>query len=106
MCLSLFLFSGLNNESSNAEILLRFVISGIVIGLFFSPNTSYIMGATTKDRLGTASAMVNTVRQLGFSSGMAIVGIIFTSRKLYYADNLYHDNLAPDMINKLSLICG
>ncbi|MFC1892151.1 MFS transporter [Thermodesulfobacteriota bacterium] len=106
ICLSLFLFSGLDNESSNADILFRFIISGIGIGLFFSPNTSSIMGAAPKDRLGTASAMVNTIRQLGFSSGIAIVGLIFTARQLFYADKLSHDNLTSHMLHKLSLIGG
>lgn len=106
ICLSLFLFSGLSAESSSADILLRLVVFGIGLGVFISPNSSSIMGAVPRDRLGTASALMNTVRQIGMSSGMAIAGAIFTSRQFFHAAQLAHDNLEPLMLYKLSLVGG
>ncbi|GAH97628.1 unnamed protein product, partial [marine sediment metagenome] len=106
ICLSLFLFSGLSAELSSADILLRLVVFGIGLGMFISPNSSSIMGAVLRDRLGTASAMMNTVRQIGMSSGMAIAGAIFTSRQFFHAAQLAHDNLEPLMLYKLSLVGG
>jgi EmrB/QacA subfamily drug resistance transporter len=106
MCLSFFLFSRLGAESSVADILPMFVVNGIGMGLFRSPNASQIMGAVPKDRLGTASALMNTIGQIGMSSGMIIAGVIFTSRQAFHAAQLASDNLDPLMLHKLSLVGG
>jgi len=106
VCLALFLLSGLGAESSDADILPRLIIYGVGVALFFSPNNSSIMGAVPKDRLGTASAMLNTVRQIGNASGMAIAGAIFTSRQLFHAAELSGNGLSPSIIARLSLIGG
>ena len=106
ICLSLFLFSGLSNESSSASILLSLVVFGIGTGVFTSPNSSSIMGAVPNDRLGTASALMYTIRQIGMSTGIAVAGAIFTSRQFFHAAQLTHDNLDPLMLHKLSLVGG
>jgi EmrB/QacA subfamily drug resistance transporter len=105
-CLSLFLFSRLGAEASIADIILSLVIFGMGAGLFMSPNANLIMGAAPKDRLGTASALMNTMRTIGMSCGMAIAGAIFASRQAFYAAQLAHDNLAPTVLEQLSLIGG
>jgi len=104
ICAALFLFSSLGTESSDTDILLRLVIYGIGIGIFFSPNTSSIMGAVPKDRLGTASAMISTVRQIGLSSGMALAGTIFISRQSFHTAELTVKNFDPLVLHTLSLI--
>ncbi len=103
-CVALLLLSGLDSTSSNVDILLRLVIYGVGLGIFFSPNSSSIMGSVAKDRLGTASAMMNTVRQIGMSGGMAITGAIFSSRQSHYAKQLAPENLSPEILQKLALI--
>lgn len=104
MSLALFLFSRLNIESSSTHIALALAVLGIGMGAFQSPNSSSIMGAVPKDRLGTASAMMSTIRQTGISAGMAIAGVIFTSRQLFYATQLSHDD--PLWLQRLSIIGG
>jgi len=106
ICLSLFLFSRLSAEASSADIILSLAIFGIGVGLFMTPNTSLLMGAVPKDSLGTASAMINTIRQIGMSSGMAIAGAIFASRQVFHAAQLAGDNLDPLMLHRLSLVGG
>jgi EmrB/QacA subfamily drug resistance transporter len=106
MSLGLFLFSGFNAESRLGDIIPSFVVLGIGMGLFSSPNTSLIMGAAPKDRLGTASALMNTVGQIGMSSGMAAFGVIFTSRQAIHAAQLAPDNLDLPLLHRLSLIGG
>jgi EmrB/QacA subfamily drug resistance transporter len=76
-CLGLFLLSELNNASTAGDVVLRLAITGLGIGLFVTPNTSAIMGVVGRSRLGTASAMVPTVRQIGMSIGLAIAGTVF-----------------------------
>ncbi len=103
-CLALFLLSGLDLASTEADIVLRLVIYGVGLGIFFSPNSSSIMGSVAKARLGTASAMMNTIRQIGMSGGMAIAGAIYSSRQSSYATQFAPENLSPEILQKLSLI--
>ena len=106
VCLALFLLRSLGTESSDIDILLRFVVLGIGTGMFQSPNNSSIMGSVPKDKLSTASAMIGTVRQIGLSNGIAIAGTIFTTRQLFHATQLASDNLTPIMTHRLSLVGG
>jgi len=76
-CLGLFLLSKLNNASTAGDVVLRLAITGLGMGLFVIPNISAIMGAVGRQRLGTASAMIPTVRQIGVSIGLAIAGTVF-----------------------------
>ena len=106
VCLALFLLRGLGIESTDSQIISRLVILGLGIGMFGSPNTSSIMGSVPRDKLSTASAMIATVRQIGMSSGIAIVGTIFTSRQFYHSSRLIQSNLEQPLLDKLSLIYG
>jgi EmrB/QacA subfamily drug resistance transporter len=62
--------------------LLRVVPLGIGLGLFLSPNNSAIMGAAPPERLGVASGLLSLMRSLGQTTGMPIMGAIFTSTLL------------------------
>jgi EmrB/QacA subfamily drug resistance transporter len=104
VCLALFLLRGLGIESNNSQIILRFLILGLGLGMFGSPNNSSIMGSIPRDKLSTGSAMIATIRQIGMSSGIAIFGTIFTSRQFYYSSQLINDNFDPLSLEKLSLI--
>ncbi len=55
---------------------------------FGSPNTSAIMGSVPPDRLGTASGMVATGRQVGQSLGMAVAGSVFAYRQGVWLERL------------------
>jgi MFS family permease len=94
--LALFLISRLGIESSAPEILLRFVLLGIGLGMFSSPNNSSIMGSVPRQSLSTGSAMIATVRQVGMSSGMAIAGATFA----WFTEDVPINTLdAPSLVN-------
>lgn len=59
--------------------LLRAAPFGLGIGIFQAPNNSSIMGAAPKDRLGVVSGLLNYSRVFGQSSGLPLVGAVFTS---------------------------
>ena len=46
------------------------------------------MGAVSKNRLGTASAMISTFRQVGVSLGMALAGTIYSVQMVYHQGEL------------------
>jgi len=104
ICIALFFMGRLGTESSTFEILTRLIILGIGLGMFSSPNNSAVMGAVPKENLSTASAMIATVRQIGISCGIAIVGAIYAIRQAFHSANLAGENLAPVLIDQHSLV--
>ena len=106
ICMALFLISRLNIESSTTDVVLKLVVFGIGSGLFQSPNNSSIIGSAPKNRLGTASAMIATIRQVSLSLGIAISGTVFASYQLFFAAKFALNNINPLMISKLSLVSG
>ncbi|MFC1952426.1 MFS transporter [Chloroflexota bacterium] len=102
----LFLLSGLESNASIGDIVLYLTIVGIGMGLFVPPNTSAIMGSVPTERLGTASAMVATLRHIGMSVGLAIAGSVFTASRFSHATQLTSQGLPQDVVGKLSTIGG
>jgi EmrB/QacA subfamily drug resistance transporter len=74
LSLGLFLFSGVNAESSGLEVILRLVIVGIGFGFFSAPNTSAVMGSVRQEKLGVAAGTLGTMRFMGQSIGIAMLG--------------------------------
>jgi EmrB/QacA subfamily drug resistance transporter len=76
-----FLFMlGLGLDTGVATMAFSFIALGIGIGMFNPSNNSIIMGSVTRDRLGMASALIATLRQVGLSLGTAIAGATFSAR--------------------------
>ena len=101
---ALFLLGRLGPESGTLDILSRLVILGLGLGMFSSPNNSSVMGSVPQANLSTASAMIATARQIGMSTGMAVVGTVFTARQLFHSAALAAEELAPAVVVRLSLI--
>ena len=76
--IALFLLGNLNQESSFLDIIIRLGLIGLGMGMFQSPNNSIIMGSVPPNRLGIASGMLSSVRNLGMVTGIAISGAVFT----------------------------
>ncbi|MFC1988585.1 DHA2 family efflux MFS transporter permease subunit [Chloroflexota bacterium] len=102
----LFLLSGLGTSASIGNIVLYLAILGAGMGLFTAPNTSAIMGSVPSDRLGSASAMVGTLRQLGMSVGLAIASSVFAASQFSHAAQLTSEKLPQDITERLSTISG
>jgi hypothetical protein len=93
-------------NASIGEIVLYLVILGVGMGLFTSPNTSAIMGSVPSERLGSASAMVGMLRQLGMSIGLAIAGGVFAASQFSHATQLTSQGLLQDIAERLSTVSG
>ncbi len=104
ICIALLLISRLDLQSSTADVVLRLVLFGVGSGLFQSPNNSSILGAAPRNRLGTASAMLATIRQAGISLGVAVSGTLFAGYRAVLAAKLAESSVSPSMIGKLSLV--
>ena len=75
----LFLFSQLNAESSGLDVIMRLVIVGIGFGFFSSPNTSAVMGSVDQEKLGVAAGTLGTMRFMGQSIGLAMLGAVMAT---------------------------
>jgi MFS family permease len=105
-CLSLFMLSRLNADSTIFQILLPQALFGIGDAIFISPNNSLIMGAVSREKLGVASALVGTVRTVNMAAGIVIAGAIFTTRQLYHTAEMAGSGLGETVVARLSLIGG
>lgn len=92
--LGLLVQSRLGADATALDVAWRLFVQGIGAALFLSPTYSAVMGAAPRDRLGTASALIPTVRTLGMGTGLALGGAIFATRRAYYAESLVGEELA------------
>ncbi len=67
---------------------LRFLPLGMGMGIFQTPNNSTIMSSAPRERLGVASGLLSLTRTLGQITGIALIGMLWTSRVMAY-------NLSP-----------
>jgi len=81
--------STLSTETSMWGYVLRFLPVGIGMGMFQSPNNSAIMGSVPRERLGVASGLLAITRTLGQTTGIAVLGALWSGRVFAYAGQVY-----------------
>jgi apolipoprotein N-acyltransferase len=72
---------GMDQDTQGFIIVLELASIGLATGLFQSPNNSAIMGSVPLKKLGVASAMLATVRNLGLVFGTGFSTSVFTWRQ-------------------------
>jgi len=72
---------GIHSGIQEPVILICLISMGLSLGLFQSPNNSTIMTSVPQDKLGTASALLATVRNLGLVVGTGLCTSIFSWKK-------------------------
>ena len=77
---ALLLIARLDEQSSILQVAGSLVLLGAALGLFLSPNLSYIMGSVPRDQLGVAGGVVTTMRSLGVVTSVALLTAIYTAR--------------------------
>lgn len=79
VALGLALLATLGEGSTTFEVVVYLVITGIGMGLFSSPNTSAVMGCVERSQLGVASGTLSTMRTIGQSLSLAVMGAVMAS---------------------------
>jgi EmrB/QacA subfamily drug resistance transporter len=74
--LGLFMFSTISVDSTGFDIVARLLLIGLGMGVFSSPNTSAVMGSVEKDRLSVAAGTLATMRFVGQSVSLAVMGAV------------------------------
>lgn len=72
----LLLLSTLDQNASTLALLAYLIVVGVGMGLFSSPNTSAVMGCVPKEQLGVASGTLATMRTVGQSLSLAVMGAL------------------------------
>lgn len=72
--------SEISPATTPASLVAPFVISGIGIGLAVAPVTSAVMATAPRERVGNASGVLSTMRQVGSLLGIAVLGAVLQNR--------------------------
>jgi DHA2 family multidrug resistance protein len=79
-----YFFSWLTEHSF---IMLTLYLRGIAMGLMFSPLTAVATFDVPRDKMGQASGLINVLRQVGGSFGVALMTTFLTSRIVVHAQH-------------------
>jgi EmrB/QacA subfamily drug resistance transporter len=80
LSVSLLIFGTLDASSSFWNILPGLVIGGFGMALTMAPTTSAAMGSVPVEKSGVGSAVINSMRQVGGSLGIAIMGALVATQ--------------------------
>jgi EmrB/QacA subfamily drug resistance transporter len=73
---SLFLFSRMGGHASFWSLLPAMLLGGVGMSATMAPVTSTAMASVPRDKAGVGSAVLNSMRQVGGSLGIAVMGAI------------------------------
>jgi DHA2 family multidrug resistance protein len=82
---SLYQYSFLSQWSEYWQIMIPLYIRGVAMGLIFSPLTTIAIAEISNRKMAQASGLINVIRQIGGSFGVAIFGSILTRRIIYHS---------------------
>lgn len=103
LTIGLLAISRLNGDPSTLQLVIPLLITGTGLGIFQSPNSSAIMGSVPRNRLGIASGITATVRNIGMILGIAFSGTIVAIRTSYYLPVL-KTSISSAILNKTVLL--
>src|SRR5205814_358982 len=77
---SLLLFATLDQQASFWNILPGLLLGGFGMAITMAPTTAAAMASVPVDKAGVGSAVINSMRQVGGSLGIAIMGTLVATR--------------------------
>jgi EmrB/QacA subfamily drug resistance transporter len=102
----------LRGDASWPQLLAGFALTGIGTGLAVPSFTAAVMGSVPQERGGMASGALNTARQLGFAVGIAVLGIVYSTRARSALEGPGVQNTAAastaalEGLQRVFLLCG
>jgi EmrB/QacA subfamily drug resistance transporter len=96
LSVALLLFATLTAASSWWNIVPGLVVGGVGMAITMAPTTAAAMGAVPVDQAGVGSAVINSMRQVGGSLGIAIMGaLVATTVSVAPFSPLYAEQFVP-----------
>lgn len=84
LAFTMYRFSFLSLLSPRSQIMFPLYIRGVAMGLLFSPLTTVSLSEISNRQMAQASGLINVIRQIGGSFGVAIFGTILTRRTIFH----------------------
>jgi EmrB/QacA subfamily drug resistance transporter len=104
---SLLAFSTLDASSGFWQIVPGLVLGGFGMSLAMTPTTAAAMGSVPVDKAGVGSAVLNSMRQVGGSLGIALMGaIVAASVSVAPTNPQYSDQFVEGYHNALHVAAG
>ncbi|HVP57047.1 MAG TPA: DHA2 family efflux MFS transporter permease subunit [bacterium] len=85
MAYTFYQFAFLAPVSESRDIMLPLYLRGIAMGMLFTPLITVAISEIPVQKMAQASGLVNVIRQIGGSFGVAIFGTLLTRRTIYHA---------------------
>jgi EmrB/QacA subfamily drug resistance transporter len=98
LAIMLFYYSRLGEHASFYDLLPGLIIGGTGMALTMTPTTAAAMSSVPVDKAGVGSAVLNSMRQVGGSLGIAVMGAVVASRAVA--------TTAPAEIQRLAFLHG
>src|SRR3954451_3842507 len=96
LTVSLLLFATLDESSGWWDIVPGLIAGGVGMAITMAPTTAAAMGAVAVDKAGVGSAVINSMRQVGGSLGIAIMGaLVATAVSVQPFDPRYAEQFVP-----------
>lgn len=86
LAFSFVLCSDLSLQTDKLYISLVMYFRGVGMGMLFAPLSALAFYTIPKPKMGQASGLLNTIRQLGGSFGVAIFSTIITAREAFHTE--------------------
>jgi EmrB/QacA subfamily drug resistance transporter len=107
LSISLLLFATLDASSSWWDIVPGLVVGGFGMAIVMAPTTAAAMGSVPVDKAGVGSAVINSMRQVGGSLGIAIMGaLVATTVSVAPFNPLYATQFVPGYHRALEVGAG
>lgn len=85
MAYTFYQFGFLSYLSEKGDIMLPLYLRGIAMGILFTPLTTISISEIPNRKMAQASGLLNVIRQLGGSFGVAVFGTILTRRTIFHS---------------------
>ena len=92
LTLSFYMNSRLSYMTEHSYIMFSLYLRGLAMGLMFSPLTAIATLSVPREKMGQASGLINVLRQIGGSFGVAVLSTLLTTRVIYHSQ-LYGEAL-------------
>jgi MFS transporter, DHA2 family, multidrug resistance protein len=92
LAFSFYLNSLMSYLTEHSFIMVTLYIRGMAMGMMFSPLTAIATIGVPREKMGQASGLINVLRQIGGSFGVALLSTLLTSRVILHSQ-LYGEAL-------------
>jgi DHA2 family multidrug resistance protein len=87
LAFSFYLNSLMSYLTEHSFIMLTLYLRGLSMGLMFSPLTAIATIGLPREKMGQASGLINVLRQIGGSFGVAMLSTLLTSRVIFHSQS-------------------